>query len=139
MKRNRKWKIPDKVLERQTSCFNSYKNHKLKLKLWIKRALFVLFILSKGNCSNICVLSQCIVYWINLKNKRTFIYQKTLLHALFCLSLKSPKAFGVSIRNQNMQQNEFEKFILVQIISWIFLVPNLKCKHVVWWKLYLVP
>ena len=29
-----KWKIPHTVLERQTLCFSSYKNRKLKVKLW---------------------------------------------------------------------------------------------------------
>ena len=33
-KRNRKWKIPHIVLERRTLCFSSYKNRKLKVKLW---------------------------------------------------------------------------------------------------------
>ena len=53
-KRNRKWKIPHTVLEGQTWCISSYKNHKLKAKLWWvgacerkKRAFFVTFILSK--------------------------------------------------------------------------------------------
>ena len=47
----------------------SYKNCKLKVKLRLvgaykrkKRAIFVLFILSKGNFFKICVLSQCIAY-----------------------------------------------------------------------------
>ena len=50
-KRNRKWKIPHTGLERRTMCFSSYKNRKLKVKLWWvwarerkKRAFFV-----KGN------------------------------------------------------------------------------------------
>ena len=35
MKQNRKWKIPHTVLdERQSLCFSSYKNRKLKIKLW---------------------------------------------------------------------------------------------------------
>ena len=34
MKRNRKWKIPHPVLEWPTLCFSSYKNRKLKVKLW---------------------------------------------------------------------------------------------------------
>ena len=49
--------------------FSSYKNHKLKVKLWLvgarkrkKRAFFVPLILSKGIFFNICVLSQCILY-----------------------------------------------------------------------------
>ena len=52
--RNRKSKIPHIVLERRTLCFNSFKNHKLKIKLrWVgarerkKRAFFLPFILSE--------------------------------------------------------------------------------------------
>ena len=33
-RRNRKWKIPYSVLERWTLCSSSYKNSKLKVKLW---------------------------------------------------------------------------------------------------------
>ena len=104
MKQNRKWKIPHTGLERQTLCFSSYKNHKLKVKLWWvgarerkKRAFFVPFILSEGNFFNICVLSQCKVYWIHFQNIHTFTYQITLLHTIFCLFLKSLKAFIVSL------------------------------------------
>ena len=68
MKQNQKWKIPDTVSERQTLCFSSYKNHKLKVKVWWvgalerkQRAFFVSFVLSEGNLFNISVLSQCIV------------------------------------------------------------------------------
>ena len=88
----RKWKIPHTVLERRTL----YKNRKLKVKLsWVgarkrkQKAFFVPFILSEGNFFNICVLSECIVYWIHFRNIHTFTYQKTLLHTLFCLFLKS--------------------------------------------------
>ena len=31
---------------------------------------------------NICILSQCIVYWIHFQNIHTFTYQKALLHRL---------------------------------------------------------
>ena len=99
-KRNQKWKLPRTILERRTLCSSSYKNHKLKVKLWWagflerkKRAFFVPFILSKGNFFNICVLSQCIVCSIHFQNVPTFTYQKTLLHTLICLFLKSSKAF----------------------------------------------
>ena len=61
-KRNRKTKIPQTVLKRRTLCFNSYKNRKLKVKLWWvgarerkKRAFFVPFILLEGNFFKICV------------------------------------------------------------------------------------
>ena len=55
---------------------------------WLKKKegiiFFVPFILSKANFFNICVLSQCIVYWMqHFQNIHTFSYQKTLLHPLF--------------------------------------------------------
>ena len=40
---------------------------------------------------------RCIVYWIHFYNIHTFTYQKNL-HTLFCLFLKSPKAFSVRLR-----------------------------------------
>ena len=65
-KRNRKWKIHT-VLERRTLCFSSYRNCKLKVKVWWvgarerkKKASLVPFILPEGNFFIICVLSQCI-------------------------------------------------------------------------------
>ena len=104
MKRNQKWEIPYTVLERRTLCFSSCKNCKIKVKLWWVRAregkkiLFLVpFSLSEGNLFGICVLSQCIVYWIHFENIHTFTYQKTLLHLIFCLFLKSLKAFSVSL------------------------------------------
>ena len=42
----------------------------------------------KGNFFNICVLSECIVYWIHFQNIHTFTYQKTLLHILLLLVSK---------------------------------------------------
>ena len=52
-KGNRKWKIANTVLERQTLCFSSYEKRKLKVKLWWvgarerkKRTFFVPFTLS---------------------------------------------------------------------------------------------
>ena len=87
--------INSQVLERWTLCFSSYKNRKLKVKLWWvgackreKRAFFVPPIYSEGNFLNICVLSQYIVYWIHFRNTHTFTYQKELLHTPFCLFLK---------------------------------------------------
>ena len=88
--------------------FRSYNNRKLKVKLWWvgwssqKRAFFVPFIFSEGNFFNICVWSQCIVYWIQLQNIHTFTYQKTLLLTLFCLFLKSSKVFNVSLISKLM-------------------------------------
>ena len=102
MKQNKKCKTPHTVLERRTLCFSSYKNPKLKVKLrWFRalekkeRTFFVSFILSEGNFFNTCVLCQCIVYWIHFQNIQNFTYQKRLLPTLFCLFLKSSKAFNV--------------------------------------------
>ena len=60
------------------------KNCEFKVKLWWvgagerkKSAFFVTFILSEGNFFNICVLSQCIVYWMNVQNIYTLTCQKT--------------------------------------------------------------
>ena len=86
--RNRKWKTPHTVLERQTLCFSSYKNRNLKVKVWWvgarerkKRVFFVPFILSEGNFFKTCVLLQCIVYWIHLQNKNNFLFNWDLLYA----------------------------------------------------------
>ena len=86
--RNRKWKTPHTVLERQTLCFSSYKNRNLKVKVWWvgarerkKRVFFVPFILSEGNFFKTCVLLQCIVYWIHLQNKNNFFFNWDLLYA----------------------------------------------------------
>ena len=75
---------------------------KSKVKLWwngahIRKKSAILYhsFCPKEFFFNICVLSQCIVYWKHFQNKYTFTYQKILFHTLFCLFLKSLKAFGV--------------------------------------------
>ena len=47
---------------------------------------------------HICFLSQCLWYYMHVHNIHTFTYQKTLLHTLFSLFLKSLKAFSVSLK-----------------------------------------
>ena len=66
-----------------------------------KEGIFVQFILSKRKFFSICVLSQFIVYWIHFQNKYTFTYQKAILHKLFCLFLKSSKAFRGSLSSNH--------------------------------------
>ena len=46
--------------------------------------LYHLF-LFKGKVFKIIVVSQCVVYWINLQNIHTFTYQKTVLCTLLLL------------------------------------------------------
>ena len=62
---------------------------------------FVQFILSKGNFFKICVLSQCIVYWIHFRNIHTFTHKKHYFIHFCCLFLKLPKTFRVCLRCQN--------------------------------------
>ena len=87
-----------------------------KVKLWWvwaserkKSAFFVTFSSSEGNLFNVCVLCQCIMYWIHFQNiKHTFTYQKTLLHKLLLLVLKSSKAFSGSLKElRNYNRNFF--------------------------------
>ena len=51
----------------------------------IKNAVFIPFILSRGNFLNNCVLSQYIMYWINFRNIYTFTFQKTWFHTFFVI------------------------------------------------------
>ena len=111
MKRNRKWKIPHTLLEKRTLRLSSYRNCKLKVKLWEvgarkrkKRASFVLLILSEGNFFNICVSSQCITYW----TIHIFYISKNINSYTFLLILKSPKTFSVSLR---WNKKHFSSFI----------------------------
>ena len=92
--RTKNWKFHT-VLQRQTLCFSSYKNHKLEVKLW--RA---------GACEKNSIF--CIAYFVPriffqnlcfIQNIHTFTYQKALLHTLFCLFLESSKAFIQHIHN----------------------------------------
>ena len=82
-KRNRKWKIPYTVLERRTLWFSSYKNRKLKVRLWWlgarerkKRAFFAPVILPEENFFNTCVYLNVTVYWIHFQNIIYFYISK---------------------------------------------------------------
>ena len=93
----------------ETCYFSSYKNDKLKVKLWWawtrekkKKTFFVPFILSEGNFFKTCILSQCIVYWEYFQNIYTFIYKKACFHTPFCLFSKSSKAFSVSLTRKKL-------------------------------------
>ena len=45
----------------------------------------------------VCVLSQCIVYWIHFQNIHTFTYQEHYFIHFCCLFLKLSKAFSISL------------------------------------------
>ena len=87
-KRNRKWKIPQISLERQTMCFSSYKCRKFKERLrWVgarkrkKRAFFVPFFLSKR------IFRTCILLHI----------KKHCFKHICCFFWKSSKDFSASL------------------------------------------
>ena len=67
-----------------------------------KKTFFLPFILSKGNFLKICVLSQCIVYWIHFQNIHTFTYPKILLHAHLLLVYKIDESLSVSLSHFNL-------------------------------------
>ena len=118
-KRNRKWKIPHRLLERLILCFSSYKSREWTVKLWWvaarerqKRAFFLTFILSEGHFFNICVLFQCIVYWLNFQNIHTFTYQKTILHTLFLLVFKTVESLRCIFYYPPLLLNFFTRLLL---------------------------
>ena len=102
-KQNWKWKTSPTFLQRQTFCFSSNYNRKLKVKLWWakarkrkKRKYFVPFIWMKETFFKHFISMH--VYWINFQNMHYFTYQKTLLHTLLCLFLKSSKVSSLYLK-----------------------------------------
>ena len=100
----RKQKIPRTVLKRRSLRFSWYKNRKSKVKLWWvgaherkMTAFFVPFILHGENFFKICVISDCIVYWIHFFRIYILLCVKKH-HTLFLLVFKIVEAFSVSLR-----------------------------------------
>ena len=130
MKWNRKWNVTYSVLEKQTLCFGSYKNLKLKVKLWWvaarekKRAFFVYFVWREFFLTFVIYLIvQCIEYTF-----RIYILLHIKKHYFMhfcCLFLKSSKAFIVSL-NRNPWWHSPEP---QELIDWRFL-SHLKFKSI---------
>ena len=123
-KRNQKWKLPRTVLERRTLCSSSYKNHKLKVKLWWagflerkKRAFFVPFILSKGNFFNICVLSQCSMYVLSqcmfntLSEYAYFYISKNITSYTYLLVFKIVESLPLFMREKWTQDKQVKSYV----------------------------
>ena len=70
-----------------------------------KGAFFVPFILCDRNFFNICVLSQCIVYSIHLRNVCTFIYQTNITSYIFLLVLKAFESFQCILKPFILESN----------------------------------
>ena len=95
----------------------------LKVKLsWVEardrktRALFATLIFSAKTFFKICVISHSMGYCINFQNIHSFTYQKTLLHTLFCLFLKSSKAFSVSLKLNSHLPKKFVLFVSMKAL-----------------------
>ena len=116
-RRNWKWEMPPSVLEKWTMCFSLHKNCKLKVKLrWVvarekRKSAFNVYLVQR-KLLYICILSQCIVHWVNYHNIYIFTYQKLLPHIHFCcLFLKSLKALSISL-NRWKNLNHFKSDLL---------------------------
>ena len=121
VKQNRKWKIPYTVLDgRQSLCFSSYKNRKLKIKLWwvgarerkkwhflyrlfCPKGIFLIFVAPYLN-----VLTwKCIEY---IFRTCIILHTKKLLHVLLLLVFKIIQS-------------------LQRILKQCFIDKNLSCYH----------
>ena len=99
---------------------SSYKNHKLKL-WWVgarerKKSIFCTVYFVRRNFLNICVLSQCTVYWIHFQNIHTFTYQKTLLYTLLLLVFKIVKSLQFFLNMKSKWHIRVGKFYLIKIL-----------------------
>ena len=115
--------------EEKTFCFSSYKNRKLKVKLWWEGIFCTVYFVRKRSFT-IFVLSQCILYWIHLQNIHTFTYQKTLFHTLFSLFLKLLEAFIVSWKSNSVKccflmSHCYQKYFVLSLFELLFLLDNL--------------
>ena len=107
------------ILERQSLCFSSYKNRKLKLKLWWvgarkrkKKEFFcTVYFVRRKLFNHMCFISMYSVYWIHFQNRHTFIYQRTLLHTRFCLALKCQKPI-FKIKSVSLRLHTFSEIDL---------------------------
>ena len=106
MKQNLKWKIPHKVFERWILCFNSYKNRKLKVKLWWVGAperkkrvfLYHLLCLLFIYCL-LCFISMYSV--LNTLSEYTYFYiSKNITSYTFLLVLKIDESLHCILKNK---------------------------------------
>ena len=69
-----------------------------------KEVIFCIVYSARRKFFNICVLSQCIAYWIHFQNIHIFTYQKVLFHRFFAkvISLFLNKGLLWSLRKENV-------------------------------------
>ena len=107
-----------------------------------KKAFFCTVYFFRRNFFNICVSSQCIVYWIHFQNIHIFRYiyiyiKKNYFRHFCCLFLNSPKAFNVSLTFVYDCFVEMENDIFWNVLSSIFgyhLLKNFALFIVFAWK-----
>ena len=76
---------------------------------------------------NICVLSQCIMYWIHFQNIHTFTYQKALLHTLLLLVFKIVESLHCILKPNLIKQIKFDLHFYSQ--TPLFFIYSLMIKH----------
>ena len=131
-----KWKILQTVLHRQTLCFSSYKNRKLKAKLfWAgarerkKRAFFVPFILSGRffSASAFCVLNT-------LSEYTYFCISKNITSYTFLLVFKIVEGLYLKMKS-SIQLNKTSNFLCQS--GW-FIASNVSTNGSIFVKLFVV-
>ena len=101
---NRKWIIPHTLFERWTLRFSLLRSKSKTVMSWSSRKKKECIFCNDYFCLknfffNICVLSQCVVCWINFENIYFYIL-KNITSYDFCLFLISLKAFSVSWKKE---------------------------------------
>ena len=103
-----------------------------------KECIFCNVYLVQRKFFNICVISQCIVYWLNFQNIHTFTCQKTLLHTLLflvCIIVKSLQCILNDIYYLLQYKNFVEIFspiietLLLQVMPLIYLSDEKKLHY----------
>ena len=123
-KRNRICKIPHTVLEKRTLWWVGACERK-------KWAFFVPFILPNRTSLNICVLSQCIVYWIHFQKIYTFAYQNIILQALSLLVFRIVEGLQRILKGKDTLWNfSFKAFHEIQFqghfMKYFYFISNIQ-------------
>ena len=122
MKQNLKWKIPFTVFERQILRLCSYKNRKLKVKLWCvgvperKRSVFFVPSILFTAYRLLCFISIYSV--LHTLSEYTYFYiSKNITSYTFLLVLKNVESpFSVSLR-KNILLHNIKKHYFILIIN----------------------
>ena len=129
----RKWKIPQMLWE-TSFVLQLISELQIKSKIamsWSsrkkKRAFLVMLILSEMIFCKVCILSKCILYWINFHN--IFTDKKTLSHRLFLFIFKTVESLQriLNVRIEDVISPMIKKEVKVKSNG---ASNNLFCSHI---------